>query len=393
MVHRGDPTGGRRLRATSFHLLIAIATAVGATAGRAQPAQPGGGSRATVPVSVGKVVRKDVPIWLNALGTVQAFYSVQLRSKVDGTLQQVAVTEGQEVKQGDLLAVIDPRPYQAALSAAQAKKQQDEADLANAQNDLARYTTLARQDHASRQQVDTQQALVRRLTAVIAGDAAQVDAAQLNLSYCYITAPFSGRVGLRTVDPGNFVRASEATSLMPLAQLKPIAVTFTVPQEELPRVQAGLQQGRPAVVAYGSDNHSELAKGTLLTVDNSVDSTTGTIKLKATFANDAGTLWPGQFVNTRVLVGTDPDALTVPSAAIMHGQDRQYVYLLKPDQTVTVRTVQIIRDNGSVAVLASGLEPADQVVTDGQSRLQEGSHVTIVGGQPKQAANPSPAGG
>jgi multidrug efflux system membrane fusion protein len=346
-----------------------------------------------VPVSVGRVVRKDVPIWLNALGTVRAFYSVQLRSKVDGTLQQVAVTEGQEVKQGDLLAVIDPRPYQAALSTVQAKKQQDEADLANAQNDLARYTSLARQDYASRQQVDTQQALVRRLTAVIAGDAAQVDAAQLNLSYCYITAPFSGRVGLRTVDPGNFVRASEATSLMPLAQIKPIAVTFTLPQDELPRVQTALQQGKPAVVAYGSDNRSELAKGTLLTVDNSVDSTTGTIKLKATFPNEAGTLWPGQFVNTRVLVGTDANALTVPSAAIMHGQDRQYAYLVKPDQTVTVHSVQIVRDDGTVAVIASGLEPGDQVVTDGQSRLQEGSHITLVGEQPKQAANPSTAGG
>jgi multidrug efflux system membrane fusion protein len=346
-----------------------------------------------VPVSVGAVTRQNVPLWLRELGTVQAFYSVQLRPQVDGTLLQVPVAEGQEVKQGDLLAVIDPRPYQAALDSAAAKKQQDQADLANAKRDLERYTSLAKQDFASRQQVDTQVAMVNHLVASIAGDDAQIEAAKLNVGYSYITAPFPGRVGLRTVDPGNFVRAAEATSLMPLSQIRPIAVTFTVPQDVLPAVQDALRNGAPLVVAYSSDDKTELDRGTLMTVDNAIDSTTGTIKLKATFPNASSHLWPGQFVNTRLLLGTANDVLTVPSQAVLHGQDRQYAYVLNPDQTVSVRTVEIKDDNGTLAILTKGLQAGQQVVTDGQSRLLEGSHVTIVAGAPKPAAGSPQAGG
>jgi multidrug efflux system membrane fusion protein len=279
------------------------------------------------------------------------------------------------------------------LDAASAKKQQDQADLANAKRDMDRYTSLAKQDFASHQQVDTQVALVNHLVAAIAGDDAQVEAAKLNVGYCYITAPFSGRVGLRTVDPGNFMRAAEVTSLMPLAQIQPIAVTFTVPQDALPGVQNALRNGQPPVVALASDDKTELDRGTLTTIDNTIDSTTGTIKLKATFPNKASRLWPGQFVNTRVLVGTDANALTVPSAAVQHGQDRLYVFVLNPDQTVAARTVEITHDNGELTIITAGLEEGQKVVTDGQARLQNGSHVTLIAAAPKPATNAPRAGG
>jgi multidrug efflux system membrane fusion protein len=338
-----------------------------------------------VPVSVGTVTRQDVPLWVRELGTVQAFYSVLLRPKVDGTLLQVPVTEGQEVKQGDLLAVIDPKPYQAVLDAATAKKLQDQADLANARRDLERYNSLAKQDFASHQQVDTQAALVNHMMAVLAADDAQIEAAQLNVAYSYVTAPFPGRVGLRTVDPGNFVRAAETVSLMPLSQIRPIAVTFTVPQDLLPAVQDALRNGKPPVVAYSSDDKTELDRGTLLTADNAIDSATGTIKLKAAFPNEASHLWPGQFVNTRLLLGTAKGVLTVPSQAVLHGQDRLYAYVVNPDQTVSVRTVEIKSDNGTLAVVSGGLEEGQTVVTDGQSRLLEGAKVAVLPAASKQA--------
>jgi membrane fusion protein, multidrug efflux system len=381
-----EENGPRRQGLKLAFVLVALGVAAigpGSRASAQQPRAPG--AAAAVPVSVGKVMRQDVPLWLRELGTVQAFYSVQLRPKVDGTLLQVPVSEGQEVKQGDLLAVIDPKPYQAILDAATAKKLMDQADLANAKRDLERYNSLAKQDFASHQQVDTQTALVNHMAAAIAADDAQVEAAQLNVAYSYVTAPFSGRVGLRTVDPGNFVRAAEATSLMPLSQIQPIAVTFTAPQDVLPAVQDALRNGKPTVVAYSSDDTTELDRGTLLTVDNAIDSTTGTIKLKAAFPNEASHLWPGQFVNTRLLLGAAKDVLTLPSQAVMHGQDRLYVYLLNPDQTVSVRTVQIKSDNGTLAIVTSGLEEGQQVVTDGQSRLLEGAKVAVLPATAKQA--------
>jgi multidrug efflux system membrane fusion protein len=384
---------GRTGRARA--LLVAAVTVIGVSlvprqtmAQQAATQQP-----PAVPVSVATVTRQDVPLWLHGLGTVQAVYSVLLRPKVDGTLLQVPVEEGQEVKAGDLLAVIDPKPYKAVLDAAVAKKQQDQADLANAKRDLERYDSLAKQDFASRQQVDTQLALVSHMVAAMAGDDAQIEAAQLNVDYCYIAAPFQGRVGLRTVDPGNFVRAAEVTSLMPLAQIRPIAVTFTVPQDALAQVQETLHSGNAPVVAYSSDDKTELDRGTLLTIDNAIDTATGTIKLKATFPNIASHLWPGQFVNTRLLLGTAKGAVTVPSAAVLHGQDRLYVYLLKPDQTATVRTVEIKGDDGTVAIITSGLSAGETVVTDGQSRLLEGSPVTVIAPAPKSAAGSPQAGG
>jgi multidrug efflux system membrane fusion protein len=376
-------------------VLVAAATvfAVSLAPRQTMAQQPAIPQPPAVPVSVATVARQDVPLWLHGLGTVQAFYSVQLRPKVDGTLLQVPVTEGQDVKQGDLLAVIDPKPYQAVLDAAKAKKLQDQADLANAKRDLQRYDSLAKQDFASHQQVDTQLALVSHMVAAMAGDDAQIEAAQLNVDYCYIAAPFQGRVGLRTIDPGSFVRAAEVTSLMPLSQIQPIAVTFTVPQDALAQVQETLHSGAAPVVAYSSDDKTELDRGTLLTIDNAIDSATGTIKLKATFPNAASHLWPGQFINTRLLLGTAKGALTVPSAAVLHGQDRLYVYMLNPDQTATVRTVEIKGDDGTVAILTKGLTAGQTVVTDGQSRLLEGSRVTVITAAPKSAAGSPQAGG
>jgi multidrug efflux system membrane fusion protein len=331
----------------------------------------------TIPVSVTKVVLRDVPMLIRGLGTVQAYYSVLLRTQVDGRLMQVPVTEGQSVKKGDLLAVIDTRPYRAALDSAIAKKQQDEALLTNAQSDLVRYTELARRDVASRQKVEATQALVGQLTAAIAGDTAVIDSAKVNLGFCAITAPFDGRVGLRNVDPGTFVRAAEATPIMPLAQLQPIATTFTVPQDNLPAILRAIAAGKPQVVAFASDNTTELDKGEVLTIDNTIDPATGTIKIKAVFPNASFRLWPGQFVNTRLLVGTRGSALTVPSAAVQHGQDRLFVYTVKDDQTVQARTVEVASDDGVTAVVSKGLDEGLTVVTDGHSRLRNGMKIAI----------------
>lgn len=342
-----------------------------------------------VPVSVAKVLRQDVPIWLRGLGTVQAFQSVLVRARVDGALMQMPVSEGQEVKQGDLIAVIDPRPYQAALDAAMAKKAQDEADLSNAQNDLARYNSLAKESFASRQQVDTQQALVRHMFAAMAADDAQIETARLSLSYCYITAPIGGRVGLRNVDPGNLVRATDGTALITITEMHPISVVFTLPAEELFRINVRMGEAKLKVVAYSQDDRTELDSGELLTPDNAIDSSTGTIKLKATFPNQRNTLWPGQFVNARLLLDTDHDVLTVPSAAVQHGADGLYVYVVKPDSTIARLPVTMARDDGKSAILTGGVQAGQDIVTSGYSRLQDGTRVSVVA--PQNGANSAEA--
>jgi multidrug efflux system membrane fusion protein len=330
-----------------------------------------------VPVSVARVIRQDVPIWLRGLGTVQANYSVQLRPRVDGTLTEVPVAEGQDVKQGDLLAVIDPRPYKAVLDAALAKQQQDQAQLANARADLARYASLVRQDFASRQQLETQQSLVKQFTAAISGDEAQIESAQLNLSFCYITSPFDGHVGLRNVDPGNVVHSAEATPIISVTQVQPITVTFTLPQDDLPAILGAMGAHPLEVLAYASDNKTELDSGALLTVDNTIDAATGTIKLKARFGNVHRALWPGQFVNARLLLGTDAHVVALPAAAVQHGPDGLYVYAVGPNDAITVQRIEVTRQEGGVYVVAGGLDEGAVVVTAGQSRLQAGTHVTV----------------
>ena len=343
------------------------------TSGRADAQTRAAG--APVPVSVTKVARIDLPHWIRGLGSVQALNSVLLRSRVDGTIMRVAVTEGQEVKQGDLLVAIDPRPYQAILDAAIAKKQQNQALLANAQADVARYTSLAQREVASRQKLEAVQSLARQLTAAVAADTAQIEAAQLNLSFCYITAPFDGRVGLRTADPGSFVRAAEATSIMPIAQLHPIAIIFTLPQNMLIPIHEALEKRKIRVQAYASDDRTLLDEGTLLTTENSVDAATGTIKLKAIFDNTKNRLWPGQFVNTRLLLTTEIAALTVPSTVVQHGPRGLFAYVVKQDQTVAIQPVEISRDDGAMTVVTKGLEEGQSVVVDGQSRLQSGARI------------------
>lgn len=333
-------------------------------------------AQVAVPVSTAKAAMQDVPIYLTGLGTVQALNSVQVRARVDGMLMQVPVTEGQEVKKGDLIAVIDPRPYQAILDQAMAKKQQDEAQLANAKRDLVRTTSLARQDFASHQQMDNQQAQVEQQTAAIAGDQAAINAAQLNLSYCYITAPIEGRIGLRQIDPGNMIHASDSGGIIiSITQVHPIAVVFTLPQEDLPQISTAMNGGKLPVSAFGGEGKTELGAGELLTIDNAIDQSTGTIKLKAVFPNDARRLWPGEFVNASVLVRTQKGAVTVPSSSVQHGPSGLFVYVVKPDATVSVQPVSVSTDTGKVTVIGEGLTAGQEIVTEGQSRLQNGSRI------------------
>jgi membrane fusion protein, multidrug efflux system len=322
-------------------------------------------------VSVAKVERQDVPVWLSGLGTVQALNTVTVRARVDGTLMQVPVTEGQLVKQGTLLAVIDPRPYQAVLDQAIAKKAQDEAQLANAKLDLQRYASLMRQDFASHQQVDTQRMQVDQTTAVLKGDDATIEAAQLNLSYCYIMAPFDGRLGLRQVDPGNLVHAGDPTGIMSITQVHPIGVVFTLPQQELPGILEEMANGPVMVAVWSGAQGKELAQGTLLTPDNAIDTTTGTIRLKATFQNDDNRLWPGQFVEARLLLRTERQVVAVAARAVQHGLTDLYVYVVAPDSTVHRQPVTV-EDRGPVMVITKGLDAGQTIVLDGQSRLQDG---------------------
>ena len=356
-------------------LTINAAILAGAVLGSpAAQAQMPAGQAPAVPVSVGTATRQDVPLWLRGIGTVQALNTVLVRARVDGTLMRFVPTEGQEVKQGDLVAVIDPRPYQAALDQATAKQAQDEADLANARHDLERYASLAKQDYASHQQVDTQKALVDHMGAAIAGDVATVESAKLNLSFCYITSPVPGRVGLRQVDPGNLVHATDPGGIVTITQVHPITVVFTLPQGELPDIVTAMSQRVLTVAAWSNDGRIPLAQGTLLTPDNAIDATTGTIKLKATFPNQDNKLWPGQFVAAQLLLRTDPQAITVPTQAVQHGPTGLYVYIVQSDSTV--RRVPIeAEDRGAVMLVTNGLEAGQRIVLDGQSRLENGTHI------------------
>jgi membrane fusion protein, multidrug efflux system len=357
---------------TSSLLLAACLLLVGPVAGHAQTAPPG-----AVQVRTAGAQMQDVPVLLNNIGTVQSFASVLVRARVDGTLERVYFTEGQEVKAGDKLAEIDTRPYAAVLAAAKAKKAADEAQLTSARADLARYTNLAHSDFASHQQLDQQNALVLQLQANIAGDEAAIQSAQLNLDYSTVTSPIDGRVGLRLIDPGNLIHGTDASGIVTIQQLRPIAVVFTLPQDDLPRVQAALARGHAPVFAYAQDDKTALGQGDLLTIDNAVDQSTGTIKLKAKFANADNKLWPGQFVNARLQVDVLPHAVTVPSAAVQRGPNGLYVYLVKPDNTALLQPVKVQQDDGQTAVIAEGITGGDTVVINGQLRLQNGAHVLI----------------
>ena len=356
--------------------VLLLAGNVGAhaqAAGSAASAAPAGGNG--VPVTIAPVTRADVPVILRNVGLVQAFQSVLVRARVDGTLQSVNFTEGQNVKPGDLLAVIDPRPYQAALDQALAKKRADEAQLANARLDLNRYSELAKSQFATRQSVDTQLATVAQLVATIEGDSAAIDTAQLNLSFTRVTSPIEGRAGLRMIDVGNLIHANDAAGIVTITQIHPIAMIFTLPQDTLPQVIEAMHHGTLAVTAAAADDHTELSHGTLLTVDNTIDQTTGTYKLKAVFNNHDEKLWPGQFVNARLFVRTLPGVMTVPSTALQRGPKGVFVYAVNPDQTVAVTPVEVVQDDGQVAVIGRGVSADMKVVTSGQSKLQNGTRI------------------
>ena len=358
----------------SMAALLWLGTVLGERPSLAQPLAP---PPAAVPVSATPATRQDVPVYLSGIGAVQSLNTVLVRSRVDGTLVKMPVAEGQMVKAGELVAVIDPRPYQAVLDQAMAKKQQDEAQLANARRDLVRYSSLAQKDFASRQQVETQQATVAQLIAQVAGDNASVEAAQLNLSYCYITSSIDGRVGLRQVDPGNLIHASDPGGIFTVTEIQPIAVLFTLPQADLPRVSAAMQARKLPVTAAASEDGAGLDHGYLLTIDSAIDQATGTMKLKAIFPNAHQQLWPGQFVTARLLADVDRGVLTVPSVAVQHGPSGLYVYIVRPDSTVARQPVTVALDNGKRAVVANGLALGTLVVTSGQSRLDEGMRVTV----------------
>jgi membrane fusion protein, multidrug efflux system len=325
----------------------------------------------------------DVPIYLEGLGTVQAFYTVTVTARVDGEIQKMGFTEGQTVHKGDLLAQIDPRPNQAAYEQAVATKAKDAAMLANGKLDLDRYILLQPQDLASKQTVDTARANVDQLTAQVQVDQAAVDNARTQLDYTRITSPIEGRTGIRLIDPGNIVRAAGTTGIVVVTQVQPISVVFTLPEEDLSTVGEALAAGPVQVTTVSRDGNTVLDQGTLSLIDNEIDQTTGTAKLKATFSNKRNTLWPGQYVNARVLVRTERNVLTVPSAAVQLGPNGPFTYVVKGDSTVEVRPLQLGPESGGMTVITKGIALNERVVTSNQYRLQAGVHVRDNAAAPK----------
>jgi multidrug efflux system membrane fusion protein len=335
----------------------------------AQTAAPG------VPVTAGTVAAQDVPVFLNGIGTVQAYNMVAIKSRVDGQIVKVDFKEGQDVKEGEPLLQIDPRPFQAALEQAQANKQKDEAQLVGAQLDLDRYEKLIGSGWQTRQSYDQQKATVGQLQASIKGDEAQINTAKLNLSYSDIRSPIDGRLGAKLVDKGNLVHANDNAPLVTITEVKPIFVSFTLPQETLGDVREN-HKGSPLVVyAYSGDGKKQLAEGKLTLIDNSIDQSTGTVHLKARFDNDDERLWPGQFVSLRVVLSTRREVATVPAQTVQNGPNGYYAYVIKPDDTVERRAVDIASIQDGIAVVTKGLSPGERIVVDGQYRLTEGVRV------------------
>lgn len=339
-----------------------------------------------IAVDFAPATRIDVPIYRRGLGTVQAFYTVTVTARVDGQLQQVAFTEGQNVRKGDLLAQIDPRPTRAAYEQAVAAKAKDQAQLANARLDLDRYTVLQPQNLASKQTVDTQRALVDQLAAQVQGDQGAIDSAATQLDYTRITSPIDGRTGIRLVDPGNIVHAADTTGIVVVTQLQPIAAIFTLPEEDLAVINAALAAGPVKVTTMSREGNSELEQGTLTLLDNEISQGTGTLRLKAAFSNAHYTLWPGQYVNVRVLVKTLHDAVTVPTPAVQLGPNGPFTFVVKEDSTVEVRPLTLGEQNESLTVITRGLAANERVVTSNQYRLQAGSHVRIGTPAPPKAS-------
>ena len=339
----------------------------------ATPNPPQAAASQAVPVTVGTSTTSDVPVYLTGLGTVQAFNTVTVKVRVDGQLDSVAFTEGQDVKTGDVLAQIDPRPFQTALDQAKGAKARDEAQLANAKVDLKRFVDLGQ--FATKQSVDTQQALVRQLEATVQVDQAAIESAQVQLNYTTVKSPLAGRTGIRLVDAGNIVHATDVNGLVVLTQLQPISVIFSLPDDQLRSVLQQMASGPLKVTALARTDLQPLGEGTLALVDNEIDQTTGTIRLKASFPNDNYALWPGQYVTIQLLLRTLPQVVTVPSTAVQRGPDGMYVYVIKPDSTVAMQPVTVGQMAGGVAVIEKGLAAGASIVVAGQYRLAEGTRV------------------
>ncbi|HZT21097.1 MAG TPA: MdtA/MuxA family multidrug efflux RND transporter periplasmic adaptor subunit [Dongiaceae bacterium] len=380
--------------------LIELALWVGGR--RVEPVPPSGRAAEaapTVQVGVATVTKGDIPVTLDALGTVTPLATVTVKSQISGQITRIAFQEGQTVKKGDLLAVIDTRPYTIALEQAEATLARDQALLRNAENDLARYQKLVTQDSIARQTVDNQRYLVSQYQATVQSDKVAIDNAKLNLDYCHITAPVGGRVGLRQVDEGNYVQVGGTTGIVVITQMQPITVVFTLPEDDLPRIMQRLSAGAVLpVTAYDRSMTTKIAEGRLATVDNQIDTTTGTVKLKAEFDNEDQTLFPNQFVNARLLVDTLAGVAVVPRAAVLHGAPGDYVYVVGPDDTVSIRKVETGPAEGERIAIRAGLEPGERVVVDGTDRLRDGARVHIAGagqrttgapgGQPPKPAQP-----
>jgi multidrug efflux system membrane fusion protein len=347
------------------------ASTAAATAPKPQP----------IPASIGTAEKKDVDVYLTGLGMVQAFNTVTVKVRVDGTLQNVFFTEGQDVKEGDTLAQIDPGPFKAQLDLMIATKARDQAQLDNAKVDLRRYQaagTLAN----TQQMIDTQGAFVRQLEAIVAADQANIEAAQVQLDYTTIKAPLPGRLGIRLVDQGNVVHATDTTGLVVLTQLQPISVIFTLPQDQLQQVLQGMKSSSTPlkVTAQGRDSQTTLGEGQLELLDNLIDPTTGSVRLKATFPNTDYALWPGQYVNIRLLLKTLPQVVTAPSTAVQRGPNGMYVYVVKPDSTVAMQSVDVQQMADGTSVVDKGLDAGTRIVTSGQYRLQPGSPIQSADG-------------
>ena len=380
---RGDRTvtsDRRARRVIRVVLLLLLVAAAGGGYGiaanyRAQAKAAVRAQPAAVPVGVGPVTTQQLPIWLSGIGSVQPLNAVTVKVRVDGQLDRVAFTEGQDVHAGDLLAQIDPRPFQAQLKQAEANLAKDQAQLANTKLDLARFSKLAENGYSPRQQLDTTRAQVASLEATVEADQAMVDNAKLQVSFTSVTAPLDGRVGLRQVDPGSIVHVGDATGLVTVTEMQPIAVLFSLPQDDLPAIRAAMAQGKPTVVVDTRDGRSSLAQGELVFIDSQVDAANGQVRLKASFANADRSLWPGQLVSARLLVRTDANVTVVPVRAVLRGQNGPYVYAVKPDQTVEIRRVTTGATVGGVIALTSGVAAGETVVLDGQARLADGAKV------------------